>query len=92
MAFVPKPNTGTLWPNDKRTQDTHPNARGDIFIDKQLVKQMLEQAEDGLVQFSISAWTKELAGKRAMTLKISEPYRKAEPKPVSDEPIEDIPF
>lgn len=90
MAFVPRPNTGTLWPNDKRTGDNQPNVRGDIFVDKELLQKLLKEAENGMVQLSLAGWTKELAGKKALTLKVSEPYRKAAPVASSDE--EDLPF
>jgi hypothetical protein len=90
MAFVPRPNTGTLWPNDKRTSDNQPNVRGDIFVDKELIQKLLKEAENGMVQLSLAGWTKELAGKKALTLKVSEPYKKAAPVASSDE--EDLPF
>lgn len=90
MAFVPRPNTGTLWPNDKRTSDNQPNVRGDIFVDKELIQKLLKEAENGMVQLSLAGWTKELAGKKALTLKVSEPYKKATPVASSDE--EDLPF
>lgn len=88
MAFVPRPNTGTLWPNDKRTSDNQPNVRGDIFIDRSLIKKALENSED-MVQLSIAGWTKELGGKKALSLIVSEPYK----KPKATEPVdEDVPF
>lgn len=90
MAFVPRPNTGTLWPNDKRTSDNQPNVRGDIFVDKELLQKLLKEAENGMVQLSLAGWTKELAGKKALTIKVSEPYKKAAPVASSDE--EDLPF
>lgn len=90
MAFVPRPNTGTLWPNDKRTSDNQPNVRGDIFVDKELLQKLLKEAENGMVQLSIAGWTKELGGKKALSLIVSEPYK----KPKAAEPVadEDVPF
>ena len=88
MAFVPRPNTGTLWPNDKRTSDNQPNVRGDIFVDKELLKKLLNESEAGMVQLSLSGWTKELGGKKALSLKVSEPYKKVA-VPTTDE---EIPF
>lgn len=90
MSYQPKPNTGTLWPNDKRTSDNQPNVRGDIFVDKELLQKLLKEAENGMVQLSLAGWTKELAGKKALTIKVSEPYKKAAPVASSDE--EDLPF
>jgi hypothetical protein len=45
MAYEQKPDTGTLFKNDKREKDTHPHAKGTALIDG--------------VEYWISAWTKE---------------------------------
>ena len=44
MAFETKPNSGTLWKNDRKTSDSHPNAKGDCLIDGKW--------------YWVSAWTK----------------------------------
>ena len=43
MAYEAKPNTGSLWKNDNRTQDTHAHARGSALIDG--------------VEYFVDAWT-----------------------------------
>jgi len=45
MAFEQRDNSGTLFKNDKREKDTHPNATGSALIDG--------------VEYWVSAWTKE---------------------------------
>jgi hypothetical protein len=45
MAYEMKDMSGSLFKNDKREKDTHPNATGSCLIDG--------------VAFWISAWTKE---------------------------------
>jgi len=45
MAYEQKENTGSLFRNDKREKDTHPNATGSAVIDG--------------VAYWVSAWTKE---------------------------------
>jgi hypothetical protein len=45
MSYTPKDNSGTLFKNDKREKETHPNAKGTALIDG--------------VEYYISAWTKE---------------------------------
>lgn len=87
--FVPRPNTGTLWPNEKRS-DNHPDVRGDIFVEISLLKKLISQADGEQVKLSVSGWRKEIAGKKALSLSISEPYVKAAPKAQKDE--EDLPF
>ena len=45
MSYTPKDNSGTLFKNDKREKETHPNAKGTALIDG--------------VEYWVSAWTKE---------------------------------
>jgi hypothetical protein len=66
MAFVPKPNTGTLWPNDKKKTDMHPDVRGD----------MLAKTDDDLIKISVAGWKKEINGKKTLSISASEPYVK----------------
>ena len=44
MAFEHKPNSGTLFKNDRRAADSQPNAKGEALI--------------GGVAYWVSAWTK----------------------------------
>lgn len=45
MAFEQRENAGSLFKNDKKEKDTHPNATGSALI--------------GGVEYWVSAWTKE---------------------------------
>lgn len=45
MAYEKKDMSGTLFKNDKREKDTHPNATGTAIIDG--------------VEYWVSAWTKD---------------------------------
>jgi hypothetical protein len=87
--FVPRPNTGTLWPNEKRS-DNHPDVRGDIFVEISLLKKLMAQADGDQVKLSVSGWRKEIAGKKALSLSVSEPYVKSAPKAQAED--EDVPF
>ena len=99
MAYTPKPNTGTLWPNDKKSE-SHPDVRGDLFLERGLLKLLVEKhsTPEGLVKVSVAGWNKTLAGKECLSLVASEPYvakPKPQPKPAEDysqEPDEDVPF
>lgn len=44
MAYEQRENSGSLFKNDKKTEDKHPNARGSALI--------------GGVEYWVSAWTK----------------------------------
>jgi hypothetical protein len=76
MAFEPKANNGTLWPNDRKTAANHPDMRGDIFIDKGLLEDLMAKAENGMVKVALSGWKKTIAGKDAISLASSAPYVK----------------
>lgn len=45
MAYEQKDNSGSLFKNDRREKETHPNAKGSAMIDG--------------VEYWVSAWTKE---------------------------------
>lgn len=92
MAFVPKPNTGALFPNNKRS-DNHPDHRGDIHLDRSFIKRMLDKVDGDIITVSVSAWNKRAnSGMEFLSLSVSEPYTpKAEPTKSSD-PDEDVPF
>ena len=45
MAYEMKEGTGTLFKNDRKEKDSHPNAKGTALIDG--------------VEFWVSAWTKD---------------------------------
>jgi len=90
MAFIPKPNTGTLWPNEKKTPN-HPDVRGDLHLDADMLKNLIRSSEDGLVRISISGWNKSIANKDCISIAASEPYVKKEQVKVEVDD-DDIPF
>jgi hypothetical protein len=77
MAFVPKPNTGTLWPNNKVTPN-QPDVRGDLHIDSGLVRKLLSESQDGMIHVTVAGWNKTIAGKECISMAASEPYVKRE--------------
>ncbi len=92
MAFVPKPNTGALFPNNKRS-DNHPDHRGDIHLDRAFLKRMLDKVEGDVIAVSVSAWTKRAnSGLEFLSLSISEPYVPKAAPTQNDTPDEDVPF
>ena len=98
--FTPKPNTGTLWPNDRRTSDNHPVMKGDAVIDRTMLQDMIDKSSGDVVKIEIAGWEKIISGKNCLSLKISEPYvkpdnapppRRQPSKPPADSD-EDVPF
>jgi hypothetical protein len=81
MAYEHKPNTGTLFKNDKREKDTHPHARGEALIDG--------------VLYEVAAWTKE--GKKgkfqSLSFKAKEARQTSYDEPDNARPLDnDLPF
>jgi hypothetical protein len=82
MAYEAKPNTGSLFKNDKRTQDTHAHANGSALIDG--------------VEYYVDAWTNtDKNGNKYQSLKFKP---KGMPKParadgnMSEDLDDEIPF
>lgn len=89
MSFIPKPNTGTIWPNDRKAAPNQPDMRGDLFFDKAFLKEMLTKAQEETVKIQISGWNKVIAGKNCLSVSLSAPYVKPQPTLASDD---DMPF
>jgi hypothetical protein len=43
--YIPKPNTGSLFPNTRKEEDRHPDMTGNIFLSKELVRERLDATE-----------------------------------------------
>jgi|TARA_R110000868_G_scaffold28229_6_gene106146 hypothetical protein len=73
------PNRGTLWTNDYKKLETHPDMKGDIKLEISLLKDLLVNAESDHVVIKLGAWLgKHTDGKRKITLKF-DPYKKEAP-------------
>jgi len=95
MAFIPKPNTGTLWPNKYKKASSHPDKKGDLVLDKEFLKDMIRKSDGDLVKIAIAGWEKDINGQDCLSIAASEPYiKKEEAQPVKqdDEGDEDVPF
>ena len=96
--FTPKPNTGTLWPNDRKTAPNQPDVRGDVHVDRAFLQDMIDKSDGGLIKIQISGWEKVIAGNNCVSLSVSAPYVKQEgAAPVRQQPRqqasdEDVPF
>ena len=64
------PNRGTLWTNDYKKLDSHPDMKGDIKLEIELVKELLENAESDHIVIKLGAWLgRHTDGKRKISLK-----------------------
>ena len=84
MAYEIRENSGSMFKNDKKTADNHPNMTGKALI--------------GGVEYWLSAWTKEGAKGKWQSLSfkpVDEAKTKAAPAVVGsgfDDMDDDIPF
>jgi hypothetical protein len=87
MAFEQRDNNGSLFKNDKKTEDKHPNAKGSAMI--------------GGVEYWVSAWTrKDKNGNpwQSLAFQKKEPKQEeAKPReqkghPAFDDMNSDVPF
>jgi len=100
MSYVPKPNTGTLWPNDRKASQSHPDVRGDVFLDPAFLKDMISKSSHDLVKIQIAGWNKVINGQNCLSISASAPYVKPQggyqssgnQAPASGDPDEDVPF
>ena len=86
------PNSGALFPNKNKTSDAQPNVRGNVKIERGLLKELMAESDGELIEIEISGWTKEFKGGKFLSLKVAKPYKRdAAPKKQADD-SEDIPF
>jgi hypothetical protein len=83
MAYEMKPDTGSIFKNDKREKDTQPNGKGQALI--------------GGVEYWVSAWTNDGPRGKYQQLKFErKDAQKAAPTrpapPVNDDDFGDPPF
>ena len=85
------PNSGALWPAKERKNDKAPNVRGSIKMESDLLQELINQANGGLVEIELAGWTREYNDKKFISLKGGIPYKKDKPQQ-KDEDQSDIPF
>lgn len=71
MAFEQKPNSGSLWPNDKKTQENHPDRTGTLNV--------------GGVEYWISGWIKKTKdGRSYMNLSVKPKQQRSQRRDSDD--------
>ena len=70
------PNRGTLWNNKFKNTDTKPDMTGDIKIELDLIRDMLDSAQSDHIVIKLDAWLgKDNDGNRKVSLKVNT-YKK----------------
>jgi uncharacterized protein (DUF736 family) len=76
-----------MFRNAQKKTDNHPDMRGDVFLDKTFLINMMDKSKGALVKISLSGWSKEsAAGKKYLSLSASEPYEKPQAQQEDDLP------
>jgi hypothetical protein len=89
MTYIPKPGDGSLFKNDHKTEDKHPNATGYIIAHRDI------SAGEKL---NLAAWTKDGKGGKFQSLRMSDirtteaTAETTEAPPPPPSPEEEIPF
>ena len=86
------PNSGALFPNKNKKSDAHPNVRGNVKIERSLLKELMSESDNELIEIEISGWTKEFKGGKFLSLKVAKPFKKEGYKPKQNDDDEEIPF
>jgi uncharacterized protein (DUF736 family) len=75
--YEARPNTGVLFNNETKKAENHPDLRGSVDIDRNLLIDLLKKHQTGAIKIAIAAWRKESQnGNKFLSLSASEPYEK----------------
>jgi len=89
------PNSGALFPNDKKVHERSPDFQGDVQVEVSLLQDLIKTADNGLVKIRLGGWRKETSRGWFVSLKVSAPFVNSNrPAPVQhkDQYGEDVPF
>jgi hypothetical protein len=88
------PNSGALFPNDKKLHEKSPDFQGDVSVEVSFLQDLIKTADNGLVKIRLGGWRKESARGWFVSLKVSAPFVTANRPAPSVQPSqdEDIPF
>ena len=76
MAYETKPDNGSLFVNDRKNADSHPDFNGKLIISRALLQKLLAEAQ-GDITIEISAWEKTTKADQIwLSLTCKEPYKK----------------
>jgi len=75
--FIQKPNTGSVFINRDKKAENHPDMRGLIHVDRNLLIDLLSKHKDGDIKLQLSCWKRNTkAGDDYLSLGVSEPYER----------------
>jgi len=78
-AYVQKPNKTGIFPNDKRSSDTHPHFKGTMTLSPDLVAELYLAAQTGKdAKIDVSMWKQQSkAGKSYLSMSVQKAWEPA---------------
>jgi len=91
--FTPKANTGFMFKNKYKKDESHPDLKGDVYLDRALIELLLKESEDSVIKLQLSAYCKSKDANRYLSIYASKPISLTKPntKPLA-ELLDDLPF
>lgn len=86
------PNSGALFPNDKKINEKSPDFNGDIQVEVALLQELISQANEGLVKIRLGGWRKQTSRGWMLSLKVSNPAPRQQKPVMSNNNLDDCPF
>jgi hypothetical protein len=89
--FETKPNTGFIFKNKFKKDQTHPDLKGDVYLDKQLIEQLIKESKDNIIKIHLGCYSKKgKDGNTFLSVYASKPFVK--PTHAFTEIDDDLPF
>lgn len=95
-------NTGALFTNSYKKSDKQPDFKGNITLERSLLKQLLSESNDENIKIALSGWNRQGRNGDFVSLAYDaykkpeetapQKYRETPRKPASDEDMADVPF
>ena len=54
-----KPNTGFIFKNKFKKNDTQPDLKGDVYLDKTLINQLIQNSQDSVIKITLGCYKKQ---------------------------------
>jgi kynurenine formamidase len=91
--FETKPNTGFIFKNKFKKDQTHPDLKGDVYLDKQLIEQLIKESKGNIIKIHLGCYSKKgKDGHTFLSVYASKPFIKPTVAHAFTEIDDDLPF